>query len=172
MKKLYLQILLLAGLAEQPLLANADDDDRNRRSWSGADALDWRLGAGRGDYGQEIFYRVPGDRRWHRAPGRATDLSDGWVLGTDRRNGGYGIYRWNGRDWQRMPGAGVDIGGSFQNPWVVNERGERFVWSGYQWREDANYRRRDERRRNDRDVPERRRDYRRERDDRGDRNRW
>lgn len=152
MKTLTLRALLLATLATQPLLALADhnDDDRRSRTTGG---LDWRLGADLGFRGNDIYYRYPGERRWLRAPGSAVDVGDGWVIGTDRRNGGYGIYRWNGRDWQRMPGAAVEIGGSFQSPWVVNDRGERFRWAGNEWRQEAGFgsRDRDNRRSNDRD---------------------
>lgn len=124
----------MAGLVGLPGLANADDDDRRRAS---PGALQWRLGEARVRYGHEILFRYPGERRWRQAPGEALDVADGWVIGTDRRNGGFGIYRWNGRGWQRMPGAGVDIGGAWDRPWVINDRGERFVWSGYGWREDG-----------------------------------
>jgi hypothetical protein len=168
MKRTCLNLLLLASLALQPMLANADHDDR--RGWSSPGALDWRLGPARGWQGHEIHYRYPGERQWRRAPGSALDLSAGWVIGTDRRNGGYGIYRWNDRGWQRMPGAGVDIGGSFQSPWVINDRGERFTWTGFQWREDNDYRRRDERGRDERRPDRRREGWRnQDRDQRGDR---
>ena len=40
-----------------------------------------------------------------------------------------------------MPGAGVEIGGSYSNPWVINNRGERFSWTGNGWREEPNFRR-------------------------------
>jgi opacity protein-like surface antigen len=135
MKKLYLGALLLASLAA-PLAANADDDYRGRGN---PGAMEWRAD------GYAILYRYPGDRRWQRAPGSARDVGDGWVLGTDRRNGGYGIYRWNGRGWSRMPGSGVDIGGSFNNPWVINDRGERFSWTGYGWQQERGNGRRDDR---------------------------
>ena len=29
-----------------------------------------------------------------------------------------------------MPGTAVEIGGSYRQPWVVNDRGIRFVWTG------------------------------------------
>ena len=106
-----------------------------------AHADEWRLGEG-----YRIFHRDHHDRDWRRVPGSATDVGDGWVIGTDRRNGGYGIYRWDGRSWHRMPGAGVEIGGSYDSPWVINDRGERFSWTGYGWREEANFGRRNDRR--------------------------
>jgi len=157
MKKLALQIVLLAAAATQPLLAHADHERYDSRSRFNISQLSWRMGP---DYGRghEIYFRYPGDRDWRRAPGAAVDVGDGWVIGTDRRSGGFGIYRWSGNDWQRMPGAAVDIGGSYDNPWVVNDRGLRFHWTGYEWRADNNFSRRDERR------DERRDDWRDERD--------
>ena len=89
----------------------------------------WRLGNGHDYYG---IYRWDG-RDWRRMPGSATDVGDGWVIGTDRRSGGYGIYRWNGRGWGRVAGGAVRIGGTYDQPWVVNNRGERFYWNGYDW---------------------------------------
>jgi hypothetical protein len=161
--KLVLQLSLLAALAVQPLVAHADRDD-DRRHWSANDSIDWRLG----DRGTDIYYRYPGDRQWRRAPGSAHDVGDGWVIGTDRRDGGYAIYRWTGNDWQRMPGAAVEIGGSYQRPWVINDEGERFAWTGHEWREEQNYRRWNDRGRNDRGNDRRdRRD-----DDRNHRNSW
>lgn len=135
MKKVYLLVVLLAGLALQPVVTQAGDHDRRLPVYAGN--MEWRLGASHRGRGSEIYYRLPGERRWIRAPGAALDLGDGWVIGTDRRNGGYGIYRWAGRDWQRMPGAGVQIGGSYHNPWVINDRGERFSWTGSGWRQEA-----------------------------------
>ncbi len=138
---------------------------------------EWRLGNH-----NQIFYRT--DRGWQRVQGTAIDVADGWVIGTDRRNGGFGIYRWNGRRFDRMPGGAVDIGGSYECPWVVNNRGERFEWTGRDWREvrsfgsgrgDSRDDRRDDRRNDRRDEwrDEHRDDrrYNRSDDDRDDRRR-
>jgi hypothetical protein len=135
MKGLLISAVLLSSLALAPV-AEADPN-----------GLEWRMGRG-----SEIWYRHPGDRDWRRAPGSARAVHDGWVIGTDRRNGGFGIYRWNGYGWIRTGGAGIEIGGSYNNPWVINDRGERFSWTGYGWREEPNYRRGTDRRddRNDR----------------------
>jgi hypothetical protein len=143
MKRLTLKALLLAAIATTPLLAHADHDRFDRRDRFDLGQLSWRMGPDHGR-GHEIYFRYPGDRDWLRAPGAAVDVGDGWVIGVDRHSGGYGIYRWSGRDWQRMPGAAVDIGGSYQSPWVVNDRGERYHWTGYDWRRDASYGRRDD----------------------------
>jgi hypothetical protein len=160
MTSLTLKALLLATLVAQPLMALADHDEDYRRG-RGADELQWRLGAELGYGGNSIYFRYPGERHWLRAPGSAIDVGEGWVIGTDRHSGGYGIYRWNGRDWQRMPGAAVEIGGSFQSPWVVNDRGERFRWAGNRWQQEAvvGFRNRDERTSNEHRGNERSRDY-------------
>ncbi len=130
MKKLLIPALLLASLVLQPSVAAADNN-----------GIEWRSG-NRSD----IWYRYPGDNNWRRAPGSAREVGDGWVIGTDRRNGGYSIYRWDGRKWHRMPGSGVRIGGGYYDPWVVNDRGERFRWTGSDWRQEPNFDRRDDRR--------------------------
>ncbi|MFT4862751.1 MAG: hypothetical protein ACI95C_001975 [Pseudohongiellaceae bacterium] len=72
-------------------------------------------------------------RDWDRLPGSATAVADGWVIGTNREPGGYGIFRWNGRRWEQAPGGAVAIGGSYRRPWVINDRNQRFVWNGYDW---------------------------------------
>jgi len=155
MKKLLTLALVLAGLALQPSLAAADGN-----------GLEWRRG---GSY--DVWYRHPGEHNWRRAPGSAREVADGWVIGTDRRNGGYSIYRWDGHRWHRMPGAGVHIGGGYYNPWVVNDRGERFSWNGYAWAEEPNFNRRNDGRRDERhDNGNRGRDdntWNRGRDDKG-----
>jgi len=89
----------------------------------------WRLGE-RVDGGYAIYHRG------YRVPGSAVGLGDGWVLGTKRESGGYAIYRWNGRDWDQAPGGAVEIGGTYRRPWVVNNRGQRFTWNGYDWEAD------------------------------------
>ena len=107
----------------------ASADDRGRRGdWSVDEPGRWRLGSDRrhDSYG---IYRQD-NRGWRRMPGSATDVGNGWVIGTDRRSGGYGIYRWNGRGWQRVPGGAVQIGGSYERPWVINNRNEKFFWNG------------------------------------------
>ncbi len=80
------------------------------------------------------IYRWNGNRFDH-LPGKATDIGAGggqvFVIGTDRVPGGYGIYRFNGANgWDRVPGGAVRIAADRQgNPWVVNDRGEIFVWN-------------------------------------------
>lgn len=165
MKRHFLKVLVLAAVTALPALAIADHDDDRR--WSG-NSMEWR-----GGRGTDIYFRYPGDRDWRRAPGSAYDVGDGWVIGTDRRNGGYGIYRWNGNNWSRMPGAAVEIGGSYNNPWVVNDRGERFAWTGNAWREEyRGYRNDRDRGWNDRDRRRDDRDWDDDRHDNGNHNGW
>lgn len=142
MKNLLIPILL-AGLALTPALATADPH-----------GLEWRGGNGR-----DIWYRHHGEQQWRRAPGSAREVGDGWVIGTDRRNGGYSIYRWDGRTWHRMPGSGVRIGGDYYNTWVINDRGERFTWTGAAWRQEPNFGRRGDHGRDDNDWNGARRDH-------------
>lgn len=59
---------------------------------------------------------------------------EGWRLGGAYRNGGYEIWRWYRGDWRRMPGRGVQLGGSSRSPWVINSEGERYQWTGRDWR--------------------------------------
>lgn len=139
MKRLTPSALLLATMAMQPMLAMADHENEERNGRFVYGPLEWRLGPSAGREGHEIYFRHPRDHQWHRAPGSARVVADGWVIGTDRVDGGYGIYRWNGRNWQHMPGAAIRIGGTYANPWVVNDRGERFSWNGFDWREQGAY---------------------------------
>jgi hypothetical protein len=134
MKVLTINLFIMLCLATASGLASADNRFDNRRDLPAAGSGEWRLGEFRGDrLGYEILYRT-GRNGWRAAPGGAMAVGDGWVLGTDRHTGGYGIYRWNGRDWNRMPGTAVKIGGSYRQPWVINDRGNRYSWNGYEWR--------------------------------------
>tara|TARA_B100000959_G_scaffold248555_1_gene275543 strand:- start:15120 stop:15593 length:474 start_codon:yes stop_codon:yes gene_type:complete len=120
MKNTYLKLVLAICIVGFSVAASARD-----RDFGGG----WRLGNGHDHYG---IYRWDG-RGYKRMPGSATDVGDGWVIGTDRRNGGYGIYRWSGRNWQRVNGGAVRIGGTYEQPWVINNRGQQFFWNGYDW---------------------------------------
>lgn len=65
---------------------------------------------------------------WQRVVGDATDIGVGadgsvWVIGTDERSGGYGIYHWIGTDWERVHGGGVRIDVDPHGiPWVLNNK--------------------------------------------------
>lgn len=115
----------LLVLALIPAPAQADDRGFRDRGNSGA----WRLGERHRD-GYAIY------RGGYRVPGSAIAVADGWVLGSKRESGGFAIYRWNGRDWDQAPGGAVEIGGSYRRPWVINNRGQRFTWNGYDWNRD------------------------------------
>jgi len=76
---------------------------------------------------------------WQRMPGEATDISIGadgsvWAIGTDERNGGYGIYHWNGDSWDRQSGGAVRIAVDPNgNPWIVNSEQDIYRWVNDQW---------------------------------------
>lgn len=62
-------------------------------------------------------------------PGSARDIGvssagAAWVIGTNAVGGGFGIYKWNGSDWDAADGGAVRIavepGGA---PWIVNDAG-------------------------------------------------
>lgn len=150
MKTLAIKILVLLCLATGSGLTIAGERFDTRQGYTTIGNPEWRLGSFRGGVrGYEILYRTSRGNRWQIAPGAAMAIGDGWVLGTDRLKGGYGIYRWNGRGWSRMPGAAVRIGGSYRQPWVINDRGIRYVWNGYDWRQDHHANRREPGRRDD-----------------------
>jgi len=76
---------------------------------------------------------------WQRMPGEATDIGIGaegsvWVVGSDERDGGFGIYQWTGSNWIRAAGAAVriDIDPS-GNPWIVNDRHELYRYRDGIW---------------------------------------
>ncbi|NKB31785.1 MAG: hypothetical protein GKR91_01645 [Pseudomonadales bacterium] len=76
---------------------------------------------------------------WQRLEGGASDIGIGadgsvWVIGTDERPGGYGIYFWTGFDWQRVDGAAVRIDvDPYGNPWIVNDSHQIYYWNGGGW---------------------------------------
>ena len=124
MKAITFGLITLAFFVLTTTAAMADDRGGRYHSVRGGDG--WRLGE-RVRGGFAIYHRG------YRVPGAAISIADGWVLGTKRESGGYAIYRWNGRDWDQAPGGAVEIGGSYNNPWVVNNRGQRYSWNGYDW---------------------------------------
>ncbi len=70
---------------------------------------------------------------WNRLPGLAKDIGIGadgsvWVIGSNEREGGYGIYTWTGFDWIRVRGSARQVSvGPDGNPWVVNRDGEIYT---------------------------------------------
>ncbi len=82
-----------------------------------------------------------GNKHWERVPGKAVDIGVGangsvFVLGTRRVPGGYEIYKWNNkkRNWDRIPGGAVRIDvDDTGSPWVVNDAGGIYKWTGNRW---------------------------------------
>jgi hypothetical protein len=72
-------------------------------------------------------------------PGTATDISEGaagsvWIIGTDPRPGGFGIYRWNGNGWTRVDGGAVTIAVAPDGtPFIVNDAHRTYEWTGSGW---------------------------------------
>jgi hypothetical protein len=71
-----------------------------------------------------------GPAGWQQLPGLARDIGIGangsvWVVGVTPTPGGFTIHRWNGRDWDLVPGGAVRIDVDPRGtPWVVNDRGD------------------------------------------------
>ena len=126
---------VLATLFMSLALFVAVDVQADNRVYRNSDG--WRLGERVRD-GYAIYRR--GNRGWQRVPGSGIQVADGWVLGSRRESGGYAIYRWNGYGWDQAPGGAVRIGGSYNRPWVINDRGQRYVWNGYDWRPESGFR--------------------------------
>jgi Tectonin domain len=78
---------------------------------------------------------------WIQQPGAAIDIGIGlngavWVIGTDPVPGGYGVYYWNGSDWNSAGGGGVRIAVAPDGtPWVVSDVGNIYVLSGGNWQQ-------------------------------------
>jgi hypothetical protein len=74
-------------------------------------------------------------------PGLAHDIAVGaagsvWVIGSDARPGGFGIYQWNGAGWNQVDGAAVRIAvDPAGNPWVVNGNNQIFRRVNGAWEE-------------------------------------
>ncbi len=82
------------------------------------------------------IFRGDGTGAYEVLPGLATDIGIGadgtvYIIGTDVVPGGYGIYRWNGSNWDKIPGGAVKVDVSPQGtPWVVNNVGNIFRGNG------------------------------------------
>lgn len=82
------------------------------------------------------IYRYDGSAFRGIPTGRATDIGVGadgsvWVIGSNKVSGGYGIYRWTGRTWTRVPGGAVRIAVDRDgNAWVVNSGGGIYRYDG------------------------------------------
>jgi len=72
---------------------------------------------------------------------KATDVGVGqdgtvWVIGTDKANGGFGIYRQNkkGKGWTKIPGSATRIDVDDKgNAWIVNSISRIFRYTGKTW---------------------------------------
>jgi hypothetical protein len=63
---------------------------------------------------------------WNVVPGiEASDIGDGWAITRTPTNGGFTIVRLNAAEngWTPVPGGATRIGGSPQEPWVMNSTG-------------------------------------------------
>lgn len=78
--------------------------------------------------------------QWQQLPGRAADIGIGardaaWAIGVESVEGGHPIFRWTGRDWERVPGGAVRLDVDPQGrPWVINAAGEILRLDGTGWR--------------------------------------
>ncbi|MFC1745724.1 tectonin domain-containing protein [Candidatus Riflebacteria bacterium] len=76
---------------------------------------------------------------WKQLPGKAKDVgasgSDAvWVIGINKEAGGFGIYRWIGKNWKKIPGSAVRIDTDAKgNAWIVNRQGGIFQYNGKTW---------------------------------------
>jgi len=80
--------------------------------------------------------------RWQNVPGAANDIAvatDGtaWVIGTNTVPGGFGIYKSSPKPWSPVPGGATRVAVEGTVPWVINDRGQIFRWSGSGWQSIA-----------------------------------
>ena len=90
----------------------------------------WVIGSG------YIFKYNLATKSWEQKPGMAKDIGVGadgsvWVVGMGPVSGGYDIYKWNGSDWTKITGGGVQIAVEpTGNPWVVDNSSKIFRYNG------------------------------------------
>jgi hypothetical protein len=86
--------------------------------------------------GSEIYRYVAASNNWVKVTGNATDIGIGadgsvWIVGANRAQGGFDIYKWNGNGWNLVPGGAVRIAVDPKgNAWVVNNTNNVFRFSG------------------------------------------
>lgn len=79
------------------------------------------------------------DPYWHQLPGFAYDVGIGangdvWVIGTDPRPGGFGIYHLSRHGAFAVPGGALRIDvDPLGNPWIVNFYHEIYRWVDGYW---------------------------------------
>ena len=78
---------------------------------------------------------------WSQMPGEARDIGVGangsvWVIGKDKRGGGFGIHEWAGNRWYRVVGGAtrIDVAPDGK-PWVVNSSNKIYRWNGRAWQQ-------------------------------------
>lgn len=81
---------------------------------------------------------MPAPAVWTQLQGQAVDAGAGgnalWVIGTNQVPGGYGLHRWDGKAFVPASGGAVRIDvGPDGKPWVVNNAGQIFRWTGTAW---------------------------------------
>ena len=80
-----------------------------------------------------------GGSNWERLSGTAQDIGVGangavWIIGTNPKDGGYGIFEWRGTDWQSIDGAAVRIDvDPAGTPWVVNSSSKIYQRVNNRW---------------------------------------
>lgn len=75
---------------------------------------------------------------WLQMPGASTDIGIGagtlWTIGTRAVQGGFGVYRWDGKNWVDMKGAGVRIDVDNKGfAWIVTDKNEIWRYSNTGW---------------------------------------
>lgn len=81
---------------------------------------------------------MPAPAVWTQLQGQAIDVGASanalWVIGTNPVPGGFGLHRWDGKSFVPASGGAVRIDlDPNGNPWVVNDGGKVFRWSGSSW---------------------------------------
>ena len=86
------------------------------------------------------IYRYDGGT-WKKLPGKAIDIASGadgsiCIIGVKNQYGGNRIYKWNGYNWDQIPGMtgkriGVDAIG---NPWIADENTHIYRYDGGTWK--------------------------------------
>jgi len=74
--------------------------------------------------------------RWTEMPGKAMDIGIGpngavWVIGANAVGYDWGIFRWNGTNWDKIEGAGTRISVDWKgNAWIINSMQDLYRWDG------------------------------------------
>lgn len=77
--------------------------------------------------------------QWVKVPGQAREIGAGgdkvWIVGMNEvGNGDFGLYEWNGSNWEPRPGGAVRVAvGPAGHAWIVKATGAVFSWDGSQW---------------------------------------